>query len=119
MHLQPALVLALNLLAPPVCFIQIVNDEGVSLPHDGEAFGRLLVRGPWVIQSYYKADKPAVDEEGWFDTGYVSSLSPHTHVLSVVRRGWLLVIVCAFALPPAILRLRTRCLLLQGCCIHR
>jgi len=73
--------------------MKIVNDEGVSLPHDGEAFGRLLVRGPWVIQSYYKADKPAVDEEGWFDTGDVASIDKDSYmqirdrVKDVVKSG--------------------------------
>ena len=32
----------------------------------------LLVRGPWVLQKYFKAEKDAVDQDGWFDTGDIS-----------------------------------------------
>ncbi len=57
--------------------LKIVDDEGNSLPHDGVAFGKLMVRGPRVIESYYKANESAVDSEGWFDTGDVSTIDEH------------------------------------------
>ena len=57
--------------------LKIVDDEGNSLPHDGIAFGKLMVRGPRVIESYYKANESAVDSEGWFDTGDVSTIDKH------------------------------------------
>lgn len=57
--------------------MQIVDDHGNELPHDGEAFGRLLVRGPWVVERYYLADEPAVDEQGWFDTGDVATIDEY------------------------------------------
>ena len=34
------------------------------------------MRGPWVIQRYFKADADVVDAEGWFDTGDVALLHP-------------------------------------------
>ena len=54
--------------------IKIVDDDGKSLPHDGVAFGKLMARGPRVIERYYKADKSALDSNGWFDTGDVSTI---------------------------------------------
>jgi acyl-CoA synthetase (AMP-forming)/AMP-acid ligase II len=57
--------------------LKIVDDEGHSLPHDGVAFGKLMVRGPRVIERYYKANESAVDSEGWFDTGDVSTIDKH------------------------------------------
>ena len=57
--------------------IKIVDDEGNSLPHDGVAFGKLMVRGPWVVERYYKAKESALDSEGWFDTGDVSTIDKH------------------------------------------
>jgi len=33
-----------------------------------------MVRGPWILQKYFKADKDAVDADGWFDTGDISVL---------------------------------------------
>ena len=54
---------------------KIVDGEGKDLPWDGEAFGDLLVRGPWVVSGYYKGTKsPLVD--GWFPTGDVATIDP-------------------------------------------
>ena len=52
---------------------KIVDGEGRELPWDGVAFGDLHVRGPWVVNGYYKAAKtPLVD--GWFPTGDVATI---------------------------------------------
>jgi 3-(methylthio)propionyl---CoA ligase len=53
--------------------MKIVDDSGKSLPHDGKAFGDLLVRGPWVIERYYLEDKSAL-VDGWFPTGDVATI---------------------------------------------
>lgn len=53
--------------------MKIVDGEGQELPWDGKAFGDLLVRGPWVIDHYYRNDSnPLVD--GWFPTGDVATI---------------------------------------------
>ena len=57
--------------------LRIVDDAGQVLPRDGETSGRLQVRGPWIIQRYFKADADATDADGWFDTGDVSVLHPN------------------------------------------
>jgi len=54
--------------------IKIVDEDGNDLPHDGVAFGRLLARGPWVIERYFKAEQSALDENGWLDTGDVATI---------------------------------------------
>ncbi len=55
--------------------MKIVDSEGKALPHDGKAFGDLMVKGHWVISSYFKVDKnPLVD--GWFPTGDVGTIDP-------------------------------------------
>ena len=54
---------------------KIVDGEGRELPWDGQAFGDLMVRGPWVVSGYYKAaQSPLVD--GWFPTGDVATIDP-------------------------------------------
>lgn len=65
--------------------LKIVDDEGNELPRDGKAFGRLLVRGPWIIQRYYKADTDAVEADGWFDTGDVATIDPQNYMRIVDR----------------------------------
>jgi fatty-acyl-CoA synthase len=54
--------------------MKIVDADGMELPRDGKAAGELLVRGPWIISSYFKGEggNPLVD--GWFPTGDVSTI---------------------------------------------
>ena len=53
----------------------IVDEAGRPLPEDGQAFGRLMVRGPWVVKSYFKGDGGQIlDADGWFDTGDVATI---------------------------------------------
>jgi fatty-acyl-CoA synthase len=55
--------------------MKIVNDNDDELPRDGNAFGRLKVRGPAVAKAYFRGDgEDAFDDEGWFDTGDVATL---------------------------------------------
>ncbi|GAM98713.1 medium-chain-fatty-acid--CoA ligase [alpha proteobacterium U9-1i] len=60
--------------------MKIVDDAGVEKPHDGKAFGRLLVRGPAVSRAYFKQagarnDKgECLEPCGFFDTGDVATL---------------------------------------------
>ena len=54
--------------------LKVVDDSGVELPKDGKSQGHLMVRGPWILQRYFKAEQDAVDENGWFDTGDISVL---------------------------------------------
>jgi acyl-CoA synthetase (AMP-forming)/AMP-acid ligase II len=57
--------------------LKIMDREGQELPRDGKAFGHLLVRGPWIASGYLKGEGGQVlDQEGWFDTGDVSTLDP-------------------------------------------
>ncbi len=54
----------------------IADDEGNELPKDGIAFGRLLVKGPTIVERYFKSNESSLDENGWFDTGDVAKIHP-------------------------------------------
>jgi len=54
--------------------MKIADDQGVELPRDGVACGRLLVRGACVAAGYLGYDDTALDEEGWFDTGDIATI---------------------------------------------
>jgi fatty-acyl-CoA synthase len=56
--------------------LRTVDDEGIVLPRDGKASGRLQARGPWIVGRYFQADEPATDADNWFDTGDVAILHP-------------------------------------------
>lgn len=66
--------------------IKIVDAEGRDLPHDGKAFGHLLVRGPWILKSYFRSDsKQDLTVDGWFDTGDVCTIDPDGYIQIVDR----------------------------------
>ncbi|KIC42850.1 long-chain fatty acid--CoA ligase [Ruegeria sp. ANG-R] len=56
--------------------LKIVDDDGNALPHDGETQGDLMVRGPWVLDSYYLMQDQQLLQDGWFATGDVATLDP-------------------------------------------
>ncbi|HYD97367.1 MAG TPA: 3-(methylthio)propionyl-CoA ligase [Noviherbaspirillum sp.] len=56
--------------------MKIVGDDGKELPWDGKTYGNLLVRGPWIISSYFKGEGGDVLQDGWFPTGDVATISP-------------------------------------------
>ena len=56
--------------------MKIVGDDGNELPHDGKASGELMVRGPWIIASYFKGEGGSPLQDGWFPTGDVQPSMP-------------------------------------------
>ena len=54
--------------------MQIVDGEGKPLPHDGKAFGDLMVRGPWITREYFKTTDASPLVNGWFPTGDVATI---------------------------------------------
>ena len=59
--------------------MKIVGADGKEQPWDGKTYGDLLVRGPWILDSYYKGESPLVKDEqgrGWFPTGDVATIDP-------------------------------------------
>ncbi|MEY3035553.1 MAG: hypothetical protein RLZ34_163 [Pseudomonadota bacterium] len=55
--------------------MKIVDDQGAEVAWDGVQFGNLMVRGPWVIDNYYRASAPLL-QDGWFHTGDVGTIDP-------------------------------------------
>ncbi|MEM7089833.1 MAG: long-chain-fatty-acid--CoA ligase [Pseudomonadota bacterium] len=56
--------------------LKIVDDDGNDLPHDGETQGDLMVRGHWVLDSYFRMQGQELLQDGWFATGDVATLDP-------------------------------------------
>jgi fatty-acyl-CoA synthase len=54
--------------------MKIVDADGKELPRDGKTTGELLVRGPWIISSYFKGEGGNPLVNGWFPTGDVSTI---------------------------------------------
>jgi fatty-acyl-CoA synthase len=55
--------------------LKLVDDEDKRLPHDGTTFGRLKIKGPFIVREYFKgAGGKILDDEGFFDTGDVATI---------------------------------------------
>ncbi|MBA4264942.1 MAG: long-chain fatty acid--CoA ligase, partial [Comamonadaceae bacterium] len=59
--------------------MKIVDESGNELPWDGKSYGDLLVRGPWIIASYFKGEggdplRYDAHGQGWFPTGDVATI---------------------------------------------
>lgn len=53
--------------------IKTVNEASETLPRDGVSQGELMVRGHWILASYYKAEaSPLIN--GWFPTGDIATI---------------------------------------------
>ncbi|MCL6516479.1 long-chain fatty acid--CoA ligase [Alicyclobacillus sp.] len=71
----------------PCLEMRVVDAEGREVPHDGRTMGELLLRGPWIIDEYYKAPEKSKEAfvDGWFRTGDVVTVDPDGY-LQVVDR---------------------------------
>ncbi|ELZ71812.1 fatty-acid--CoA ligase [Haloferax sp. Atlit-10N] len=75
-----------GLLAPGL-EMRVVDDDGNEVPWNGEDFGELWVRGPWVTTEYFeRPDANAEDYEGnWLKTGDVVTVDEDGYVQIVDR----------------------------------
>ena len=61
--------------------VKIVDEIGEELPRDGEAFGELLIRGPWIAAEYYKDSRSGDSfDDGWLRTGDVAKITPEGYI---------------------------------------
>ena len=55
--------------------LKITDDEGEILPNDGNAFGDLWIKGPWICSGYINIERSDVhSKDGWFMTGDVATI---------------------------------------------
>ncbi len=54
--------------------MKIVDDRGHALLWDGTTSGDLLVKGPWILNGYFKSEGGDPLREGWFPTGDVATI---------------------------------------------
>jgi fatty-acyl-CoA synthase len=61
--------------------MKLVGEAGERLPHDGEAVGRLKVKGPYVVREYFRGEGGALlDPEGFFDTGDMATIDAYGYM---------------------------------------
>jgi len=58
--------------------LKLKNYAGQEMPHDGHTYGRLMIKGPTIARSYFRDEGGEIlDNEGFFDTGDVSTIDDH------------------------------------------
>jgi fatty-acyl-CoA synthase len=75
-----------GLVAPGLEF-EVIDENGEEIAWDGEEFGELRIRGPWVTKEYFK--RPEANEEefvdGWLKTGDVVTVDEDGYMQLVDR----------------------------------
>ena len=74
-------------LSVPGLEYKVIDDDGNEIAHDGEEFGELNVRGPWVTTEYFnRPEANRSDFEGnWLKTGDIVSVDPDGYIKIVDR----------------------------------
>ncbi|MCC6209875.1 MAG: long-chain fatty acid--CoA ligase [Burkholderiales bacterium] len=61
--------------------LEIVDDAGTPLPHDGKTPGNLLIRGPWVCAEYYRLAESDSFKDGWLRTGDIARIDSEEYLI--------------------------------------
>jgi len=65
---------------------RVTGSDGAPIARDGQAFGAMQVRGPWIAAGYYNSEaSSAHSADGWFDTGDVVTMDTDGFVQIVDR----------------------------------
>src|SRR3569833_3346756 len=66
--------------------LKLTDAEGNTLSTQRDILGHLKVKGPSVIERYFKAETSALDDEGYFDTGDLAMIDESGN-LTIYKRA--------------------------------
>lgn len=75
--------------------VEVVDKKGKPVPRDDETIGEIVVRGPWVMEEYYRNPEKTAEawRDGWFHTGDVAKVDEEGYITiadrikDVIRSG--------------------------------
>ena len=67
--------------------VDVVDENGNSVPHDDESIGQIVIRGPWIMEKYYKNPEKTAEVwyDDWFHTGDVAKVDEEDFIVIVDR----------------------------------
>ncbi|MFW9781081.1 MAG: long-chain-fatty-acid--CoA ligase [Candidatus Heimdallarchaeota archaeon] len=67
--------------------IEVVDENGKLIPHDNSAIGEIIIRGPWVMEKYYKNPQKTSEvwRNGWFHTGDMAKIDEEDFIIIADR----------------------------------
>jgi acyl-CoA synthetase (AMP-forming)/AMP-acid ligase II len=74
-------------LAVPGLEVEVVDDNGEPIPHDNKTLGQIVIRGPWVMEKYFKNPEKTADVwyDGWFHTGDMAKIDEEDYIIIADR----------------------------------
>lgn len=66
----------------PLAEVEVVDADDKVLPHDGDSIGEVVMRSPWLTQSYFKAPDKTRElwRSGWLHSGDVGYIDKHGYL---------------------------------------
>ncbi|MFX0083217.1 MAG: long-chain-fatty-acid--CoA ligase [Candidatus Hodarchaeota archaeon] len=67
--------------------IEVVDENGKPIPHDDNTLGEIVIRGPWVMEKYYKNPEKTAEvwRNGWFHTGDMAKIDEEDFIVIADR----------------------------------
>lgn len=71
----------------PLVYVRVVDDEMNDVPKDGKTMGEVVVRAPWLTESYLKDEEKTKElwRGGWLHTGDIAVMDEEGYILIVDR----------------------------------
>jgi len=62
--------------------VQVVDENMKPVPHDDATIGEIVIRGPWVMEQYYKDPERTAEvwRDGWFHSGDVAKVDKDGYI---------------------------------------
>ncbi|MFX0104502.1 MAG: long-chain-fatty-acid--CoA ligase, partial [Candidatus Hodarchaeota archaeon] len=75
--------------------VEVIDEDGKPIPHDNKTIGQIVIRGPWVMEKYYKNPEKTANVwyDGWFHTGDLAKVDEEDFIViadrmsDVIRSG--------------------------------
>ena len=67
---------------------RVIKADGKRVPHDGQSFGELQFRGPWITGHYFndeEASQRLLTDDGWMKTGDIAVVDEFSYIQIVDR----------------------------------